>query len=232
MAIRSEKNLAKNVVYFICEIFIIVIGIFIAVQINNWNDSKKNRLEEKKALSLLKNDLVTEKKILSYYIKDLAQGESFLEKILINKELSANLDSIGYYLERGYIQQKSNASYVNLKHSGKLSLITNQKIKTNITLFYETFYDGNEFLSSWSQDFNSNNIRPYLLTNFTINANELLDIKDVKQAFNDRLFMNLVNHQNLMYKQIRGRLESNVLVVENLLKEIIDELEISSKLEN
>ena len=43
----SENKFSKYLLYAIGEIVLVVIGILIALQINNWNEDKKNnRLEE------------------------------------------------------------------------------------------------------------------------------------------------------------------------------------------
>ena len=37
----SENKISKYVLYAIGEIFLVVIGILIALQINNWNETRK-----------------------------------------------------------------------------------------------------------------------------------------------------------------------------------------------
>lgn len=47
----SEKKITKYLIYAAGEIFLVVIGILIALQINNWNN---HRIEGKKELAYLK----------------------------------------------------------------------------------------------------------------------------------------------------------------------------------
>ena len=42
----SENKFSKYLIYAIGEIVLVVIGILIALQINNWNESKKNSKKE------------------------------------------------------------------------------------------------------------------------------------------------------------------------------------------
>ena len=53
-----EKNhVKKYTIYAIGEIFLVVLGILIALQINNWNENQKQRREEGIILSSLLDDL-------------------------------------------------------------------------------------------------------------------------------------------------------------------------------
>ena len=51
----SENKFSKYLIYAIGEIILVVIGILIALSINNWNENKKDRKLEKEFL-ILKND--------------------------------------------------------------------------------------------------------------------------------------------------------------------------------
>ena len=52
-----ENKTSKYLKYAIGEIILVVIGILIALQINNWNTTRLERLEEKKILISVKKDL-------------------------------------------------------------------------------------------------------------------------------------------------------------------------------
>ena len=64
---KTRKKLAddnkplKYMRYAVGEIVLVVIGILIALSINNWNENRKNRIEEAKMLhsfrEVLQNDL-------------------------------------------------------------------------------------------------------------------------------------------------------------------------------
>ena len=52
----SENKFGKYLTYAIGEIFLVVIGILIALQINNWNEERKDSIKEQQILSQLKED--------------------------------------------------------------------------------------------------------------------------------------------------------------------------------
>ena len=55
--LMSENKTAKYFKYAIGEIILVVIGILIALSINNWNEQRKNAIKEESALTQLKKDL-------------------------------------------------------------------------------------------------------------------------------------------------------------------------------
>ena len=50
--------------YAIGEIVLVVIGILIALQINNWNESRKSDLQEQSALNNIHRDFIKNKELL------------------------------------------------------------------------------------------------------------------------------------------------------------------------
>ena len=90
-----EKNkTGKYLKYAIGEILLVVIGILIALQINNWNENrnKKNQLDNIYSIVVknLKTDLINIDKAINFY-EDL---EIKLDEILTTKYPTSFLDSI------------------------------------------------------------------------------------------------------------------------------------------
>ena len=53
----SENKFSKYLIYAIGEIVLVVIGILIALQINNWNNQQRDNQSEIKYLNQIKNSL-------------------------------------------------------------------------------------------------------------------------------------------------------------------------------
>jgi len=64
----TENNFSKYLLYAIGEIILVVIGILIALQINNSNEINKQRAKEVQFLKNLKSDLIFEQSELDRYI--------------------------------------------------------------------------------------------------------------------------------------------------------------------
>ena len=57
----TENKFSKYLIYAIGEIILVVIGILIALSINNWNDSRKNDNLRDNYIESLKKDLAADK---------------------------------------------------------------------------------------------------------------------------------------------------------------------------
>jgi len=57
--LMEQNKTGKYLKYAIGEIVLVVIGILIALQINSWNENRKDRLEEQAVLLQLKEDFQT-----------------------------------------------------------------------------------------------------------------------------------------------------------------------------
>jgi len=66
--LMGENKMGKYFKYAVGEIFLVVIGILIALQINNWNTAYKDRKLEHKTLSNLKLDLSLQKGIIQDHL--------------------------------------------------------------------------------------------------------------------------------------------------------------------
>lgn len=140
----KENKVSKYVLYAIGEIILVVIGILIALQINNNNEIRKAREKELHYLSNIKSDLnLNIKEIESYIITRSTQIESankaieyFEGKPLTNLD-DFNKDIVNIYTWRKFYQ--INNTFQELTNSGNLALISNDSIK-NTLLNLESLY--------------------------------------------------------------------------------------------
>ena len=141
----TENKFSKYLLYAIGEIVLVVIGILIALQINNWNEGRKDRVREKEILNDLKLTLVKNHTILNertaYF--DRGQRTSEIVKNLIDSK-SMEHDSIGFYFKsatNGYggADVISFIGYESLKNNG-FNLIKNKSLKDDILQLFETTY--------------------------------------------------------------------------------------------
>ena len=133
----TENKTGKYFKYAIGEIVLVVIGILIALSINNWNEEKKTRDKELVYLINIKNDLGNSVQYIETFIsKRNTQIKTandiikyFEGKPIQNwNELNKKLIDI-YSWERFYLIKNT---YEELKNSGNLSLISNRDIKNGL----------------------------------------------------------------------------------------------------
>ena len=136
----TENKFSKYLLYAIGEIVLVVIGILIALQINNWNAEQKIEKEEIGILNNLLENLYSAKEQSDIEIYNENQlKESLLVALGKNynkSELSISTisDSLVYD-----ILWNSNPnlpvlnSYSDIKNTGKIGIVTNRRIRENFT---------------------------------------------------------------------------------------------------
>ncbi len=120
--------------YAIGEIVLVVIGILIALQINNWNQSRLSHIEEKNVLAALHNEFLENKKKLDSVTIIYESGfkANMILMSLIgksNEELQKyDLDSLFYDSLPDSQIVFSNNTVQNIVQTGKLDIIENPEI--------------------------------------------------------------------------------------------------------
>jgi hypothetical protein len=142
-----EKNkTGKYLKYAIGEIILVVIGILIALQINNWNEERKNKLKEDVYLEGIKIDLENDLRYINFLLpfnKPRVQNYSRLDSLV---QIQSNEI---FEIEFSEIYELSNqigtlytrvGSYSSLISENSVGLISNKELLQNIKTIYEIHY--------------------------------------------------------------------------------------------
>ena len=135
----AENRTAKYLIYAIGEIVLVVIGILIALQINNWNEKEKLNVEEVKFLKNFKQSLIADIEFNNFrYDKYDLTKESI--SILLN-HIEQDLpyqDSLKYHF--GIITNtwtpKINTEVFEALKSKDLNLISNDGLRDKLISYY------------------------------------------------------------------------------------------------
>jgi hypothetical protein len=136
----SEHRVTQYLAYAVGEIFLVVIGILIALQINTWNELRKTRQYETKMLQELGSTLRKDRNYFSSQIKVLNQKQKAANRLLAmveNKE--ENLDTLNRYfadLRFDILFQYNAGAYGSIK-SGGIDKISNDSIRAKMADIYE-----------------------------------------------------------------------------------------------
>ena len=132
----DEGSISKYLFYAIGEIALVMIGILLALQVNNWNEKRKAAQLEKQYLLALKEEFIlnTEKlKTLDTFLDNqLAATSEFIQNIHPEKVMLDNVRFaflIGEGFRDTYNYNPSSGVMNDLINSGKLSLISNAKLR-------------------------------------------------------------------------------------------------------
>lgn len=136
-SLLSEKRFRSYMIYAVGEIVLIVIGILIAVEINNWNESKKSDARIKSVLLLVKDNLKEDKAELELNLeigkeKFLNYWQAVLEKNPADGNYSNLINHLGVY-----DFNSNNSGYLSAIRGDILSLIDDRELVNSITAYYE-----------------------------------------------------------------------------------------------
>lgn len=143
----NEGKTARYLKYALGEILLVVIGILIALQINNWNQEKQLAKEELKILKSLHNEM---KENLTQFEQGFTKHQIKKDGLykLITDDLSQysieELDklSISYINHQTY--NPSFSVYDTLVSSGKIELISNDSLKYRVSKHRDIVVDYKE----------------------------------------------------------------------------------------
>ena len=212
--------------YAIGEIILVVIGILIALQINNWNQNRLERNEEQIILSNLKDDFtsaIEEFKSLNALRNDFISAA----KVIIGIEVNTIDTYPTIYLDNLFSKTLTTPTFNNesgslnvLLTSGKINLITNQVLKKKLIAWPGDVADMTEDEIRHRDIINSEYdsiIRQYLSWNDLIKVwtrqgvvrfNDLslkgmpdnpIVQSDYKTILNDKSFLNLLNQRATLF---------------------------------
>ena len=142
----SEGKTGKYFKYAIGEIILVVIGILIALQINNWNELKKTRMKEHFALieiiSDLEQNISSINGIVFTDINSISKCVNSLNIIIVNMEQTKVYhDSLSIHFWQNFrypdLDIKS-SGYESLASIG-MDLINDNELRSNIGKYYTYF---------------------------------------------------------------------------------------------
>ena len=189
----SEGKTEKYFKYAIGEIVLVVIGILIALQINNWNDNRKAKKQESTYYCKISEDLQTDIVNIDSSIVSIDKRLESTERLLTNllkiqqdKEVLLN-DFISTIRHYRFIPTK--AAIVDITSSGKLEKLTDENVKTRV-------------LSHYTQQDIALNI---IDINYNAISERLFDLKN----FADFGFQEVPQYQNFYSEELQDLLTSS-----------------------
>jgi len=236
--VRQGKS-KKYIVYAVGEILLVVVGILIAVQINNWNEKKNSSIREIKTLSQLNEDLKENLKEISgikeYMVGTISAGRKIINHLENETKVT---DSLRYWVERysgANIFNKANTTYKNIENSEE-NIITNDSIRLQITLMYETEFEnihkremmmeGNHlhrYTTELHKNFKTSETKDKWLEGYFLDVNTPINFTELKK---NELYKNtLVDLYNFRVLRIKWLTET-IKSLEVLIKDIDQEIKL------
>ena len=152
----NENKTSIYLVYAVGEVVLVVFGILIAFQIDNWNEERKQEVIEIQFLKSIKQDLISD---TIYFNIRAKQSEG-----LINNHYQ--------YIHNAYKEQKDikefkelisllwwnseqfapqNSTFIEILNSGQLSIFKNRQLKEDIISLYNDYDIANNHIKEFNE---------------------------------------------------------------------------------
>jgi len=205
----DDNKPLKYARYAIGEIILVVIGILIALQINNWNEDKKERRIENKYINRLTNDLRVD---MNYHNKRIEQAENDLRHLdmFISQmsEFQKNTHEIVELFKHLHLNTdpfaSANSTFSELLSTGDFKTFSNDTLKNLIIDYYRI----NDDFINQMEEFNlvSTNL---LVENAVINPNISKILAWINSVFDESYIIDgefdfINNPKSLKFQMLRN----------------------------
>jgi hypothetical protein len=226
----SDNQFGKYLLYAIGEILLVVIGILIAFQVDNWNELRKEQQIELSLLEELRSDLKFSKQDLEDVNRTNKEylDAYYLIYNSIENDLAYNsaLDTAFSYLDVWGQPYLSTMTYETIKTKG-IDMIENDSLKKHIVEVYNLHIQSlEEDMVEWEWSFNQNTTQRMMVGNVRrgVHKNRMARPNDFEALKKDDEFRNFlsilinVREDNIEYTKWTHK------AIEKLIAHIDDEL--------
>lgn len=223
--------LKQKWVEYLFEIIVIIVGILVALALDNWNDSRKNKIEEAKVLinirKVLTDDIIRLREFMVYHEIRNTNNENLLRVL----ERGTILDKDSLDLLFGSVYGISGFSlnispFEALKYKG-MEVITNDSISALIIEVYEIRQRDLEFLKGLENNITLELMRPYYMNNFFnikfgISATPI----DLDKVLSDKYYYNITQYLLTAHRGWSNRFDftlSKMVKLNELINKYLEE---------
>jgi len=221
----SENKFSKYLIYAVGEIILVVIGILIAVKINEWNNVQVRKALEITLLEQIKEEILRVKWDVEKDLNLLVLGQKSSDKILdhINNDRpysdSLCFDFYFMYLDEYIYPEK--AVYEKVKNEG-LAIISNDTVASFLQDLYESKYPRISTNSLFQPDI-EDYLSDYFINNFRPNddmsleykfemANKTITYPTQYTNYNNKLTERTVGYVPLNYEKLKNDAKFKMLL--------------------
>ena len=173
-----EKNkTGKYLKYAIGEIVLVVIGILLALQVNNWNQERELKKEELKVMKSLHKEFSQNLVVFDEVYNVHLERKKNIELVMSIKPQELSMDSLWTLIKdvsgNNFTFDPYQGIYNSVINSGKIEIISNDSLKEKISRVQDLISDYKEEETN-SRNFAIQNLHKYILSetvfdNFKLN---------------------------------------------------------------
>lgn len=244
---EASAKAGKYFTYAIGEIVLVVIGILIALQVNNWNESRKQNSKKRFIIERLIIDLDSDKDLVSYQIDKanlFIEQMMFCVDVILNKKQATADEFVENFSPLLTILSfdQNRTTFDNIVSSGQIEYLKNQSLIDSIIKYYN---DGSNIgWDSGVREYSRSIIAPYLMrfdhippkpqTSYRENASRKftqIDVttseikqKSIEDYKHDVFILNVLRQKIYMLEGQTMEYENFQKTIEKLQKQLLKEL--------
>jgi len=150
----TEGKLSKYFLYALGEIALVMIGILLALQVNNWNESKKDENAKIEAIQDLRNEFINNRLNLEKYATSMIAIRTSWEEYLSEvTDASKRGETAAKFRPRtgARIYNPSFSSLYSILNTGKIDKVNNDELKKALTEWEGIYSNFNGIMSRHSK---------------------------------------------------------------------------------
>ncbi len=230
----STARTSNYLKYAIGEIVLVVIGILIALSINNCNETRKNKIIEQQIINGLHLEFIQNKIIVNEIIDVIENSSNACFKImeLMNKDAiyfsKFKVDSLIYMSIEYKSFNPSNNTLFEVLQTGNLKIISNNTLKNNLFEWSRELENNKSTFTvyeKWIED----GLLPYYSKNIALkNVDKYGPIAWKKKSnfedgfeaiFNDREFENIIDNNLYHLSSLKLEYENLKSIIEKIIEQ-------------
>jgi len=232
-SLLTENKIGQYLKYAIGEILLVVIGILIALQINNWNEVKKTEVKIKNSLVALRNDLIQDTLLITerkpFIIEQYQLNESLRARVA---KSDATVDTLIHVMRDEFnpnwsvqIIYNRNA-YNSLNQTGLIENLSDS-LKANIKNFYNKKFSLNDRIEKTTNDYREK-ITTYVVT-YTFGSTPIHDQgplidslvwENIDPGHLAATFQGISNFKRILFTETKEELEYSLKSSRSLIAQL------------
>lgn len=217
------------------ELILITVGLFMAIQLENWRENRKEKQLEHKLLTEIRTSLEYDLDFLAV-ISARVQNAINSSEVLLNHIYNRYdyHDSIQKHLEKltfGIEFEPRTSAFENLKTVG-INLISNDNLRIRIVELYDFEYDRTlRIIENLINSYRQRHLLPYMIDEleYRISKNEFgeftTELSVSEETLYEQHFLNFVTSRYVSFKDTMGRLKGMEKNITQLKEELEAELQ-------
>ena len=199
--LMENSKTGKYFKYAVGEILLVVIGILIALSINNWNQERVSKDKAYSFLNQINKDLSLDLRYYKYMIKGSSEHSLILDAAGKSKtENDSLLVKLGSIITANFDSRDFGPSYRSFVNSGDIDLIEDKELLSSLQFYYSIRTESLNNSMDYQKNFNIHNIEGRLLETLDLGADGSYSLESLRKEMKSGSLRSMANWQNKVHK--------------------------------